>query len=212
MSTSSDSDRKRGTAGWHKAKPKLDALLAQRIEASHQRYLSAAKSCPTCETLIPYEKRHTHTYCNHSCAATYSNKQRQRKQSRPCLHCRKDFKARGETKYCGSACFQAHRKELSQKRLLEGHDAGLSQQALRRRLIEMHGAACMECGWNKVNPTSRSCPVELEHIDGNSTNNVLPNLKLLCPNCHSLSPTYKGLNRGKGRSIRRERYRAGKSY
>jgi hypothetical protein len=28
-------------------------------------------------------------------------------------------------------------------------------------------------------------------------------LEILCPNCHSLTPTYGGLNRGKGRKLRR---------
>ena len=51
----------------------------------------------------------------------------------------------------------------------------------------------------------------LEHIDGNSENNSLDNLKLLCPNCHSLTPTYKNLNKGNGRFKRMERYNKGKS-
>jgi HNH endonuclease len=35
-------------------------------------------------------------------------------------------------------------------------------------------------------------PLELDHIDGNNQNNRLDNLRLLCPNCHSLTPTYRG--------------------
>ena len=37
--------------------------------------------------------------------------------------------------------------------------------------------------------------LELDHIDGNHSNNNLNNLRLLCPNCHSQTPTYK--NRGR---------------
>ena len=40
-----------------------------------------------------------------------------------------------------------------------------------------------------------------QHIDGNSKNNKEENLTLLCPNCHSLTKTYKGANRGNGRYI-----------
>lgn len=44
--------------------------------------------------------------------------------------------------------------------------------------------------------------VEVEHIDGDWENNSLTNLTLLCPNCHALTPTFRGLNRGRGRSYR----------
>jgi 5-methylcytosine-specific restriction endonuclease McrA len=54
--------------------------------------------------------------------------------------------------------------------------------------------------------------MELEHIDGNSENNSLDNLSIICPNCHSQTPTYKGANKGKGRHYRRVRYSQGKSF
>ena len=47
--------------------------------------------------------------------------------------------------------------------------------------------------------------LELEHIDGNAYNNSESNLSLLCPNCHSQTPTYKAKNKGNGRVERRER-------
>ena len=43
--------------------------------------------------------------------------------------------------------------------------------------------------------------LEVDHIDGNSENHREDNLRMLCPNCHSLTNTYKSLNRGKGRTI-----------
>ena len=45
-------------------------------------------------------------------------------------------------------------------------------------------------------------PLEVEHIDGNYLNNSEENLDLICPNCHSLTATYKGANKGKGRKER----------
>jgi hypothetical protein len=40
-------------------------------------------------------------------------------------------------------------------------------------------------------------PLVLDHIDGNSDNNSIENLRLLCPNCHFLTPTFAGKNKGK---------------
>lgn len=37
--------------------------------------------------------------------------------------------------------------------------------------------------------------LELDHIDGNNKNNLISNLRYLCPNCHALTPTYRGKNK-----------------
>jgi Zn finger protein HypA/HybF involved in hydrogenase expression len=49
---------------------------------------------------------------------------------------------------------------------------------------------CEECGWAKISPDDR-LPLELEHVNGDSSDNRLENLKILCPNCHSLTLTYR---------------------
>lgn len=52
----------------------------------------------------------------------------------------------------------------------------------------------------------------MDHIDGNSENNDLDNLRLICCNCDAQTSTYKAKNIGKGRHYRRQRYAEGKSY
>ncbi|MGK5728669.1 HNH endonuclease signature motif containing protein [Streptomyces sp. URMC 124] len=42
-------------------------------------------------------------------------------------------------------------------------------------------------------------PLEVDHIDGDWRNNRIENLRLLCPNCHSTTDTYRG--RGKARHV-----------
>lgn len=46
---------------------------------------------------------------------------------------------------------------------------------------------CSECGWNKKPENARFTPCELDHINGNPCYHRLENLRLLCPNCHSLT-------------------------
>jgi len=55
---------------------------------------------------------------------------------------------------------------------------------------------CEECGWHKISNDGR-LPLELDHINGDSRDNRLENLRVLCPNCHSLKPTHRGKNRKK---------------
>ena len=75
-----------------------------------------------------------------------------------------------------------------------------------RYLREKYNNKCCECGWHEVNIYTKKVPLDVEHIDGDYRNNKEENLKLLCPNCHSLTPTYKGANRGKGRKQRKFLY------
>ncbi|MPY62009.1 HNH endonuclease signature motif containing protein [Streptomyces spongiae] len=42
-------------------------------------------------------------------------------------------------------------------------------------------------------------PLEVDHVDGNWRNNRLENLRLLCPNCHSTTDSYRGRNKGRAR-------------
>jgi hypothetical protein len=42
-------------------------------------------------------------------------------------------------------------------------------------------------------------PLEIEHIDGDWRNLRMENLTVLCPNCHALTRSFRGQNRGKGR-------------
>ena len=70
---------------------------------------------------------------------------------------------------------------------------------IRRWLTEKHQGQCSRCGWAEVNPHTGRVPLEVEHLDGSFTNNRPENLDLVCPNCHSLTNTYRSLNRGRGR-------------
>ncbi len=82
---------------------------------------------------------------------------------------------------------------------------GISRH-LKRFLVEKFGNKCVVCGWSKRHPVTHNVPLEIDHIDGNSENNLEKNLQLLCPNCHALTPFFKNLNKGKGRKWRMNKY------
>lgn len=66
---------------------------------------------------------------------------------------------------------------------------------LKNRLFKtgMKTQQCELCGWAERTEDGR-IPLELDHINGNSRDNRLENLRILCPNCHSLQPTHRGRN------------------
>jgi 5-methylcytosine-specific restriction endonuclease McrA len=84
----------------------------------------------------------------------------------------------------------------------------------KRYLLQKHGIKCWLCldTEHKYEGEMVPIPLILDHIDGNSDNWKLPNLRLVCGRCDMLLPTYKNKNKGNGRHKRRERYAQGKSY
>ena len=160
-------------------------------------------SCLNCHIEIKTTIKEDKKFCSHSCSATFNNKKRETIKS-ICLNCNCEINKK--QKFCSGKC--QHIFDMN-KRVSENR---ASSKTSKRYLINLYGNKCMECSWSEVNIISGKVPIELEHIDGNSENNSLENLKLLCPNCHSLTPTYKALNSGNGRHKRMERYKEGKSY
>lgn len=71
---------------------------------------------------------------------------------------------------------------------------------LKKRLFKagLKSEKCEECGWNKISAGGYP-PLELDHINGNHMDNRLENLRVLCPNCHSLKPSHRGRNIGKNK-------------
>lgn len=66
-------------------------------------------------------------------------------------------------------------------------------RSLKKHLIKDKGNVCECC---KLDTWLGSpITIELDHIDGDRTNNNLSNLRLLCPNCHSFTPTWKNRKR-----------------
>ncbi|QHV95124.1 HNH endonuclease signature motif containing protein [Spirosoma endbachense] len=61
---------------------------------------------------------------------------------------------------------------------------------IRDRLFKLRGRKCERCEWAEVNPYNGFIPVQIDHIDGDRSNNALDNLIILCPNCHSLTEKF----------------------
>lgn len=75
---------------------------------------------------------------------------------------------------------------------------------IRKYMFDKYNSKCCLCGWSEKNVYTGLIPLEIEHKDGNFRNNSEENLILICPNCHSLTSTYKGANLNHGRHERKK--------
>lgn len=189
---------------------KLNAEFSERFY-----YLNPVK-CKECEEVIPYHKRYNSEFCSRSCSAKFHNARRSEQAndgkgySVNCLCCGELISdTYTKRKYCDQKCWTEYNLEL---RFRDWYEFGryFDNGPIRKFLTIWKGYQCEHCGISDWN--GRKITLEVEHINGNSEDSSPENVCLLCPNCHSQTPTYKARNIGNGRHARRLRYQEGKSY
>ena len=127
---------------------------------------------------------------------------------RHCKTCGRPVNLRSSV-YCSNQCqtdFQYMRyiAEWKHGRASGTKADGVVSGHIRRYILERDGERCSRCGWCERHPVTNRVPLEIHHLNGDHLDNTEPNLVLLCPNCHSLTPTYRALNKGNGRAKRRK--------
>ena len=122
-----------------------------------------------------------------------------------CVNCNEPINKRN--KFCSNKCQKEYEYKEYIKRWKNNEETGLRGEYqismhIKTYLFNKYNNKCARCGWSKMNVYTKNIPLEIEHVDGNYLNNKEGNLILLCPNCHSLTSTYKGANREYGRKQR----------
>lgn len=116
-----------------------------------------------------------------------------------CLYCEKEFNHNKGTrnKFCSTTCSSKYVWEYkSIPKIQEGLGGNL-----HRYLRETKGEQCELCGQGPMH-NDRPLVLQVDHIDGNSDNNKLDNVRLLCPNCHTQTDTYG--SKGKGSRYKKD--------
>jgi hypothetical protein len=114
------------------------------------------------------------------------------------------------SRFCSTACSAEDRRLKTIELWLSGTIDGTGKNGELRKpfrdyiLVEVdYTCQAEECDVRRFNPFSGKPIVQIDHIDGDSSNNSRINLRVLCPNCHAMTSTFGRLNHGNGREIRR---------
>ena len=123
-----------------------------------------------------------------------------------CKNCENEIPNRNL--FCNNVCQQQFQNKIQVGKWLNGNNVirkgGTSiPQWMRNYLLTETDNKCSECEWGEINPHTNKTPLDIDHIDGDAYNNVKNNLRVLCPNCHSLKKTFK--NTGNRKSTRNYR-------
>ncbi len=106
-----------------------------------------------------------------------------------CKNCEKKFEYNPSQKfgvYCSNKC----QGEFSVKKRLTKNSRW--HYNIVPYIKKLRGNKCEECGITEWN--GKELVMHVDHVDGDRTNNEITNLKILCPNCHSQTPTYASKN------------------
>ena len=172
-------------------------------------YAESPVSCGRCGVPLSFERRKK-KYCGRTCAAIVNNTGRVRhgvamsSRISPCKRCGVGTSNRGQ--FCGRVCFERFRWECHLAMIAAtGVVPGISEAnrsiIAKRFLEETLGRSCSICRLTEW--TGKDVPLILDHVDGDSGNWKVDNLRFVCANCDMQLPTYKARNKGRGREWRR---------
>jgi hypothetical protein len=155
-------------------------------------------NCINCQQETPNPR-----FCSRSCSATFNNLAKPKKGITSCRFCNIQIQKTKNNSgfYCSNKCQLQYQNKISIGKWISrekpGHTGKTYQLSpiIRNYLKETRGSACESCGWDGHHPDDNASLTEIDHIDGDASNSFIENLRILCPNCHSMTSTFRNRNK-----------------
>lgn len=142
------------------------------------------KQCPKCDTLHSKPG----TFCSRACANSREFSDASKAKKSVALKGKPARRVDVET--WKKSISEAHIKRFAQRTFEEcGWDSK------RDRVIKEQNYKCIKCGLSEW--LGKPLIFEIDHKDGNNSNDARENLEAMCPNCHSTTDTWRGRNKVK---------------
>ena len=153
------------------------------------------KKCKYCQIndAVKYSKYSSGEFCSKGCSNGFSTKAKRKEINQKvsdklkgisCNHLTKEQRIQ----IWKDTCYEKYKQEL-----LSADCTTMCPDRLRNRIILEQNGKCNKCGLSEW--LGEKLVLEIDHKDGNHQNNDRDNLEGLCPNCHSLTPTWRGRNK-----------------
>lgn len=126
-------------------------------------------------------------FCSSSCSAKVTNKTPKKKRTRKVRFCTVCKTETLNQKFCSSTCSG---EAMFKETLKKFENGELTHDNTIKKCLSFTRKYCCEKCSNEGVHMGESLTLQLDHIDGNSDNNLPSNLRFLCPNCHSQTPTF----------------------
>ena len=132
-------------------------------------------------------------YCSRACANSRVRTEETKKKISEGVKASEQFVKGSKQRYVDYKELGNKLKEVANTKILKAEYDSLSYERLKKRIVLEQVQKCNHCGiyeWN-----GKPIVLELEHKDGNHSNNERENLEAICPNCHSQTNTWRGRNK-----------------